>query len=145
MATQLVPIRPSRVERPNESEKASPNRVERVASVGGAANPVNQITNAKNVAKNVFKKRITFNFVCMILVAGTLDIIGMFLSTVPGIGAVISFIAACIFIPWFYFSGIHFNLTKISTMGGTSILEFFPLTGNLPFITINVIYSYYSE
>ena len=145
MATQLVPIRPSRIERPNESEKGGPSRIERVQAVGGNANPVNQISNAKNAVKNVFRKRITFNFICMILVAGAFDLIGVFLSTIPGIGAIISFIAACIFIPWFYFSGIHFNLTKISTMGGTSILELFPLTGNLPFILINVVYSYYSE
>lgn len=144
MATQLV--RPSRVERPQNSESEKPSRLERVVSnIGGNKNPIKQINNAKKVVKNLTKKPITLNFICMIMVVGVLDLIGAFTSEIPGVGIMLSLIYNIIFIPWFYFSGIKFNAKKIGSMGTTSILEYIPLVGNLPLMTINVIYSYYSE
>lgn len=132
MATQLGQ-RPSRVERPNSS------------STGDNKNPRNQIANAKNVAKNLTKKPITLNFICMLIVSGTLDFIGFFATTIPGVGILLSIIYNVIFIPWFMFSGVKFNMKKISSMGATSIFEYLPIIGNLPFMTVNVIYSYYSN
>lgn len=144
MATQLGQ-RPSRVERIN-NETNTPNRVERMSSnIGDKNNSKNQINNVKNLGKNVFKKPITLNFICMCLVAGTLDIISFFTSEIPGVGVFLSIIYNVIFIPWFYFSGVKFNMKKISSMGVTSILEYIPIIGNLPFMISNVIYSYYSE
>lgn len=149
MATQLGQ-RPSRVERRDASELNEPSRIERVGekisgNIGGNKNPVNQITNAKNVAKNVLKKPITLNFICMIMVVGVLDLIGLFTSEIPGVGIVLSILYNVIFIPWFYFSGIKFNMKKVGSIGATSILEYIPVIGNLPLMTVNVIYSYYSN
>jgi hypothetical protein len=118
-----------------------PSRIER----GPAENPMNRIGGATKAVKNITKKPVTLNFVCMCAVAGVLDIIGLFTSEVPGVGIAISIISATIFIPWFYFSGVKFNMKKIGTFGTTSILEMIPIVGNAPFIILNVIYSYYSE
>lgn len=149
MATQLG-ARPSRVERLDTSEFNEPSKVERIGekiagNIGGNKNPVNQIANVKNVAKNILKKPITLNFICMIIVAVALDLIGFFATTIPGVGIVLSIIYNIIFIPWFMFSGVKFNMKKIGSMGATSILEYIPIIGNLPFMTVNVIYSYYSN
>ncbi len=108
-------------------------------------NPINRVQGAQRAIKNITKKPVTLNLVCMCMVAGVLDIIGLFATTIPGVGIMISIISATIFIPWFYFSGIKFNLKKISTFGTTSILEMIPIIGNMPFILLNVLYSYYSE
>lgn len=115
-----------------------PSRVERGV---GNRNPVNQVNNAKNVAKNVLKKPVTLNFVCMLLVSITLDL----LSFIPGISILISILYNVIFIPWFFFSGVKFNMKKIGSMGASSILEYIPFLSFLPFMTLNIIYSYYSE
>jgi hypothetical protein len=120
-----------------------PSRVERVGS--GGNNPIGGIVGAKKAINNLTKKPITLNFICMLAVVGVLDIVGVFTSEFPGVGIVLSILYNIIFIPWFYFSGIKFNLKKIGTMGTTSILEYIPIVGNLPFMTLNVVYSYYSE
>ncbi len=141
MATQLGE-RPSRVERRDTSELNSPSKIERVGEkIGGDKNPVNQITNAKNVAKNITKKPITLNFICMLAVSIILDL----LSLIPAISILISILYNVIFIPWFFFSGVKFNMKKIGSMGATSILEYIPFISFLPFMTLNVIYSYYSN
>jgi len=94
---------------------------------------------------NITKKPLTLNFICMLMVAGVLDIIGLFASAIPGLGVVLSIIYNVIFIPWFLFSGVKFNAKKIGSMGATSILEYIPMIGNLPLMIINIFYSYYSE
>lgn len=111
-----------------------PSRVERL-------NP----KKALDTAANITKKPITMNFVLMCIVAGILDIIGLFTNELPGVGIVISIIADVIFIPWFYFSGIKFNSKRIASMLGMNIVEDIPIIGNFPFIILNVIYSYYSN
>jgi hypothetical protein len=145
MATQLAE-RPSRLERRDASELNEPSKIERVGekiagNIGGNKNPVNQIANVKNVAKNVFKKPVSLNFICMVTVAITLDLF----SLIPGVSILVSILYNVIFIPWFIFSGVKFNMKKIGSMGASSILEYLPFISFLPFMTINVIYSYYSN
>ena len=114
MATQLGQ-RPSRVEKRDPSEFERPSRVERVASLGGDKNPLNTLNKAKdikNVAGNVFKKPLSLNFICMFIVSVTLDIIGVFTTELPGFSILLSILYNIIFIPWFYFSGIKFNMKK---------------------------------
>lgn len=137
MAAQLAQ-RPSRVERPSFGDKINDAKNYRVVASNAIKNPA-------KILGNVTKKPMTLNFICMVMVAGVLDIIGFFTSEIPGVGIVLSFLYNVIFIPWFYFSGIKFNLKKIGTMGTTSILEYIPIIGNMPFMLVNVIYSYYSE
>lgn len=145
MASQL---RPSRIERRDPSELEKPSRVERIASIGGNKNPLNslnKVNDVKNTVGNVFKKPLSLNFICMLLVSGALDIIGILTSPIPGVSIALSILYNIIFIPWFYFSGIKFNMKKIGSMGATSILEYIPVVEALPMMTINVIYSYYSK
>lgn len=137
--------RPSRVEKRDPSESEKPSRIERIASLGGNKNPLNKINDVKNVAGNVMKKPLTINFIFMVIVSGILDLIGFFTSEIPGVGIALSILYNIIFIPWFYFSGVKFNMKKIGSMGATSILEYIPIVGNLPFMTVNIIYSYYSK
>jgi hypothetical protein len=137
MVTQLDE-RPSRVERRSFADKMNDVRSYRAIKDNVVPNPT-------KILGNVTKKPITLNFICMCMVAGVLDIIGLFTSEIPGVGIVISITSATIFVPWFYFSGIKFNMKKIGTFGSTSILEMIPIIGNLPLILVNVIYSYYSE
>lgn len=145
MVTQLAE-RPSRLERRDTTELNEPSKVERVGekiagNIGGNKNPVNQIANVKNVAKNVFKKPVTLNFICMVTVATILDLF----SLIPGVSILVSILYNVIFIPWFIFSGVKFNMKKIGSMSASSILEYLPFISFLPFMTINVIYSYYSN
>ncbi len=100
----------------------------------------NNIKTNKNINKSI-----NLNFISMLSVGLLLDGIGVFLNFIPGIGIIISFISNLIFIPWFYFSGIKFTGKKIASMGATSILEYIPLIGNLPLITTNIVFSYYSK
>lgn len=147
MVTQLGQ-RPSRVEKRDPSEFEKPSRIERVASLGGDKNPLNslnKINDVKNTVGNVFKKPLSLNFICMFMVSGTLDIIGVFTTEFPGFSILLSILYNIIFIPWFYFSGIKFNMKKIGSMGATSILEDIPIVEALPWMTINTIYSYYSK
>ncbi len=116
------------------------SRVQRLS-----VNPAQGVQGVKNVAGNLTKKPVTLGFAMMVMVAFTLDIIGLFVNEFPGVGIVISIIATIIFVPWFYFSGIKFDGKRIGSMGATSILEYIPFVGNMPFITLNVIYSYYSN
>lgn len=85
------------------------------------------------------------NFVCMLAVGAVFDVIGLFVSEIPFVGAGLSFISTCIFIPWFHFSGMKFNNKRVISMGVQTISEAIPLVGNLPLITVNIIYSYYSN
>ncbi|MBC7766545.1 hypothetical protein H7Y21_00935 [Arenimonas sp.] len=147
MVTQLGQ-RPSRMERRDSSEFEKPSRIERVVSLGGNKNPLNslnKISDVKNTVGNVFKKPLSLNFICMFMVSGTLDIIGVFTTEFPGFSILLSILYNIIFIPWFYFSGIKFNMKKIGSMGATSILEDIPIVEALPWMTINTIYSYYSK
>ena len=128
----------SRVQRPSLSEKIADTNSYRVMRDNAVKRP-------DVIMKNALKKPVTFNFMCMIAVASTFDIIGIFLNEFPGVGVVISVIADLTFIPWFYFSGIKFNSKRIASMGTMSILEDIPVVGNLPLIVVNVIYSYYSS
>jgi len=137
MAAQLG-RRPSRVERPSLDEKMDDAKSYRVVASNAIKNPA-------KVLGNVTKKPMTLNFICMCAVASVFDIIGLFLNEVPGVGIAIQIIADTTFIPWFYFSGIKFNGKRIGSMASTSILESIPFVGNLPFILLNVIYSYYSK
>ncbi len=150
--------RPSRVERINN---AGDSRVERFTNRAGdtvygsydrhsylkekgldqLGNAKSSINNAKYVAKNVFKKPVTLNFICMLAVSIILDLF----SLIPGISIFISILYNVIFIPWFFFSGVKFNMKKIGSMGATSILEYIPFISFLPFMTLNVVYSYYSN
>lgn len=84
-----------------------------------------------------------FNFVLMVLVAAVLDILGIFLGFIAGAGLALEIVANLIFIPWFHFSGMKFTGKRIGLMGATTILESIPIIGSLPFITLNVILSYY--
>jgi hypothetical protein len=81
----------------------------------------------------------------MILVAIILDVLGLFLAEL-GIGFIFAFLGFIIFTPWFHFSGIaKFDIKRAVSMGLTSIAEIFPITGNLPLITANVFFTYYSK
>jgi hypothetical protein len=141
MATQLG-VRPSRIERRNEDELENLNEINRISSkTNRDNNPINQINKAGDIAKNVFKKPITLNFICMVLISVTLDL----LSLIPGFNILISILYNILFIPWFYFSGIKFTIKKISSMGVTSIIEYIPIVSILPAMTLNTIYSYYSN
>lgn len=132
MATQLE--RPSRVERIGASK------------IGGKANPINKAQNVVSASKNVFKKGITLEFICMALVAGTLDILSLFLSEFPGVGIIFSILALVIFIPWFYFSkNVNFSIDKMISMTLMAVGEGIPIVGNLPCITANVFFTYYSD
>jgi hypothetical protein len=164
MATQLAE-RPSRVERINSAGDSRVGRFTNSAGdtvygsydrysylkekgldqLGKAKSSINKVGNVRNTTKNILKKRITLNFICMLIVSGTLDLVGFFATIIPGVGILLSIIYNVIFIPWFYFSGIKFNMKKIGSMGTTSILEYIPIIGNLPLMTVNTIYSYYSE
>jgi len=126
MATQLE--RPSRVER------------------GVSNNPVNKAEKAVNATKNVLKKGVTLNFICMVIIAATLDIFSFFLSEVPGVGIIFSILSLVIFIPWFAFSGIIKinDMGKMTSMAFTGLGEGIPIVGNLPCITANVFFTYYS-
>ncbi len=137
MAAQLNP-RPSRIERPTFEEKVIDIKNYRAVKANVMKNPA-------KILGDVTKKPMTLNFVCMCAVAGMFDIIGLFVNEIPGVGIAIEIIADVTFIPWFYFSGIKFNAKRIGSMATTSILESIPVVGNLPFILINVIYSYYSK
>ena len=101
--------------------------------------------NAINAVSGFTKKGINLNIICMVLVAGTLDLIGFFVNEVPFAGIIIIVIADIIFIPWFHFSGIKFTPKIIGSMTVGTGIEAIPILGNLPAITSFVIYSYYSE
>ncbi len=126
MATQL--------ERPSRIERGLPN------------NPINKAETAINATKNVFEKGITLNFICMVIVALILDIFSFFLSEIPGVGIIFSVLSLVIFIPWFAFSGIIkiSDIGKMVSMAFTALGEGIPVIGNLPCITINVFFTYYS-
>lgn len=85
------------------------------------------------------------NFACMVIVAGIFDVIGLFTAEVPFVGATITLISNVIFIPWFHVSGMKFNNKRVISMAAQTIAESIPFVGNLPLITVNVIYSYYSS
>jgi hypothetical protein len=95
--------------------------------------------------QNTHNRPSFINFMCMILVAIVFDSLGLFLSEIPGVGTVIVFISDIIFIPWFYMSGMKFTNKRAVAMGAQTIAESIPFIGNLPLITVNVIYSYYSN
>jgi len=164
MASQLE--RPSRIHRINN---AGDSRVERSTNnagdtvygsydrhsylrekgldqPGNTKSPINKAGSAVNATQNLFKKGITFNFICMALVAGTLDILSFFLSAIPGVGIMFSILSLIIFIPWFAFSGVIKigDVSKMISMAFTAIGEGIPIIGNLPCITINVFFTYYS-
>ncbi len=119
-----------------------PNRVDRV---NDDSSPINRVMGTKKAVGNITKKPITLNFICMVMVAVVLDLIGLFTGEIPGVGIALTIIYNTIFIPWFIFSGVKFNMKKIGSMGTMSILEFIPIVGNLPFMTLNIVYSYYSK
>ncbi len=85
------------------------------------------------------------NFACMIIVGATFDIVGFFLSEIPFVGAGIVIVADLIFIPWLHFSGMKFNNKRVVATAAQTIGEAIPFVGNMPLITINIIYSYYSN
>lgn len=164
MASQLE--RPSRISRINN---AGDSRVERFTNntgdtvygdydrhsylrekgldqLGNTKSPINKAGSAINATKNVLKKGVTFNFICMALVAATLDILSFFLSAIPGVGIIFSILSLVIFMPWFAFSGVIKidDISKMISMAFTAIGEGIPVIGNLPCITINVFFTYYS-
>lgn len=118
----------------------NPSRVERL-------NPANKAGQAINAAENLKKKGITLNFVCMVMVAAVMDILSFFLSEIPGVGIIFSILSLVVFIPWFAFSNIIkiTDLPKIFSMAFTALGEGIPIIGNLPCITANVFFTYYSE
>ncbi len=122
------------------TQLATPSRITRVT-------PVNKAEQGINAGKNLFKKGITLNFIFMATVAIALDLLSLFLSEIPGVGIIFSILSLVIFIPWFIFSGVlKINDThKMIAMAFTAIGEGFPIIGNLPCITLNVFFTYYSE
>ncbi len=122
------------------TQLATPSRVERL-------NPANKATQAVNAGQNLLKKGVTLNFICMVLVAVVLDLFSFFLSEIPGVGIAFSILSLIIFIPWFAFSGVLkvSDLTKITSMAFTALGEGVPVIGNLPCITANVFFTYYSD
>ena len=120
-----------------------PSRITRGAP--GPAGKIQQVVNAKEMLSMVKSKPFTFQFLAMLLVAGVLDIFSFFLSEF-GVGFIFSILGLIIFVPWFYLTGVvQMDIKKLTSMGSTTILELFPITGNLPCITLNVFYSYYSN
>lgn len=83
------------------------------------------------------------NFVGMLSVAIALDAVGLILNVAPGIGFTLQIIADIIFIPWFYFSGMSFTGKRIGVLGFTTVVESIPVLGNLPFLTLGIVASYY--
>jgi hypothetical protein len=120
-------------------------RPSRITRAPGSLGKVERMANVKDTLSMMKKKPVTLNFALMIGVAVVLDAFSFFLSEF-GVGFIFSILAAVMFIPWFYFTkSIGFNMSRAVSMASTFILELFPLTGNLPCITINVFYTYYSE
>lgn len=98
-----------------------------------------------STTQNTHSRPSFINFMCMILAAIVFDGLGLFLGEIPGVGTVIVFISDMIFIPWFYMSGMKFTNKRIVAMGAQTIAESIPFIGNFPLITVNVVYSYYSN
>jgi hypothetical protein len=120
-------------------------RPSRMTSAPGTLGKIERLSNIKDTVNMVTSKPLTLNFICMILVAIVLDALGFFLAEF-GVGFIFSLLGLLIFTPWFHFSGIaKFDTKRAVSMGTTSILEIFPITGNLPLITANVFFTYYSK
>lgn len=121
-----------------------PSRVTRMAD-SGPAGKIQRLAQTKDVAKKVFSKPLTFQFVCMILVAVGIDATSFVLSSF-GLGFITSLLGLSIFTVWFHYSGLApININNLTSAGTTFLLELFPFTGAFPCITANVFYTYYSK
>jgi hypothetical protein len=140
MATQLT--RPSRIKRvPSGASRAGDSIASRSFE---QLNPINKVSNVKNAAHNVFKKKITLNLiliVCFSLICDILEIILTFFDA----GVSISFFAELILAVWFHFTGIKFTSAKVAIMGLTPVVDMIPFAGFIPLITAGALYSYYSD